>query len=448
MIIRQKSFYAGFFKLLAVIALQNVIVLSVNLADNIMIGGYSESALAGVAAVNQVQFVYHQLVLAIGDALVALASQYWGQNRTEPIIRVASAAFLLSVAIGILLFVVCALFPQKIMSLFTPYPAIIEQGVAYLEIIKYSYLTFAFTAAMLAMMRSVEVVKIAFYISLSTLVINCGINYLLIGGNMGAPEMGVRGAAIGTLVARIVEFIIALCYILFIDKKIRFGFCDFFRLKRSYFADYIKNCIPFLITGVIFGVSTALQTVILGHMSENAIAANSASNAIYQVLKVVIISSASAAAVHIGKAVGEGNMPKIRNLAHTFQVLFVCFGILVSISLFAVRLPILSLYDLSPETRALAESFVLVLCITCIGTSYQMPVSCGIVRGGGDSKFVMINDLISLWGIVLPLLFLGAFVWHWHPVAVVACLNSDQVFKCIAASVKVNRYRWIKKLTR
>ena len=203
-----------------------------------------------------------------------------------------------------------------------------------------------------------------------------------------------------------------------------------------------------MITGIIFGVSTALQTVILGHMSENAIAANSASNAIYQVLKVIIISSASAAAVYIGKAVGEGDIKRIRHLTHTFQVIFISFGVIVSLLLLAVRLPILSLYNLTPETRSLAESFVLVLCITCLGTSYQMPVACGIIRGGGDSKFVMINDLISLWVIVLPLSFVGAFVWHWHPVAVVACLNSDQIFKCVAASIKVNRYRWIKKLTR
>lgn len=448
MIIRQKSFYAEFFKLLSILVLQNVIVLSVNLADNIMIGGYSEAALAGVAAINQVQFVYHQLTIGIGEALVVLGSQYWGQKRTEPIKLVASGAFLLAAFTGILLFTLCALFPRQIMTLFTPYDNIIEQGVMYLEIIKYSYLTFALTAAFLAMMRSTEVVKIAFYISLSTLVINCGINYLLIGGNLGAPEMGIRGAAIGTLTARIVEFIIALCYILFIDKKIKFKVKDFLNIKKAYISDYIKNCIPFLVTGIIFGVSTALQTVILGHISENAIAANSASNAIYQVLKVIIISSASASAVYIGKAVGENDRPKIKNLTHTFQLLFICFGLVVSALLFWVRIPVLNLYDLSPETRVLAENFILVLCVTAIGTSYQMPVSCGIVRGGGDSKFVMINDLISLWGIVLPLSFLGAFVWHWHPVAVVACLNSDQVFKCVAASIKVNRYRWIKKLTR
>ena len=448
MFVKEKKFYIDYFKLLGFMVLQNVIVLSVNLADNIMIGGYSESALAGVAAINQVQFVYHQLTIGLVDALVALASQYWGQRKTEPIKRVATGAFFMAVFIGFLLFLMCALFPRQIMTFFTPYPEIIEQGVMYLDIIKYSYLTFALTATILAMMRSVEVVKIAFYVSLSTLVLNCGINYLLIGGNLGAPEMGVRGAAIGTLVARIVEFIIAVCYIIFADKKIKYKVKDFIVLKKEYISDYVKNCIPFLITGIIFGGSTALQTVILGHMSENAIAANSASNAIYQLLKVVIISSAGAAAVNIGKAVGEGDMPKIKKFTHTFQVMFVCFGLLVSVLLFLLRMPILNLYDLTPETRVLAESFVLILCVTCIGTGYQMPVACGIVRGGGDSKFVMINDLISLWGIVLPISFLGAFVWGWHPVLVVFSLNSDQLFKCIAASVKVNRYKWIKKLTR
>lgn len=448
MVIKEKGFYKGFFRLLILIALQNVIVLGVNLADNIMIGSYSEAALSGVAAINQIQFIYQQLVIGIGDAMVVLASQYWGTKNVSPIRKIASGAYLTAFLLGVFLFVLCSVFPTQIVSCFTSYPDIIREGVSYLEIIKYSYLTFALTSALLAMMRSVEVVNIAFYISLSTLVINCSINYLLIGGNLGAPEMGVRGAAIGTLTARIVEFLIAFIYVIFVDKRIKFKFRDFFVLKKLYVYDYIKAYIPFFITGIIFGGSTALQTVILGHMSESAIAANSASNALYQVLKVIIISSASASAVYIGKTIGEGNIPKVKNLTHTFQIIFVCLGIITSLLLFLLRMPILNLYSLSEETRKLAESFILVLCVTCIGTSYQMPVSCGIIRGGGDPKFVMYNDFVSLWLIVLPISFMGAFVWNWHPTVVVACLNSDQIFKCLAASIKVNRYKWIKKLTR
>ena len=130
------------------------------------------------------------------------------------------------------------------------------------------------------------------------------------------------------------------------------------------------------------------------------------------------------------------------------QFIFIAIGLLTSIVLYIIKTPILNLYDISEATRSYAESFILVLCVTCIGTSYQMPVLVGIVRGGGDSRFVLINDLISIWGIVLPLSFLAAFVFNWPPVAVVFCLNADQLFKCGAAAVKVNKFNWIKKLTR
>ena len=136
-----------------------------------------------------------------------------------------------------------------------------------------------------------------------------------------------------------------------------------------------------------------------------------------------------------------------------FLLMFVGIGVCTSTLLFLLRVPIVNLYaaispDLSPETYQMALDFILVLCVTGFGTAYQMPVSTGIVRGGGDAKFVMVNDLISIWGIVIPVSLLAAFVFEWPPVVVIACLNADQVFKCGAAFIKVNRYRWMKKLTR
>ena len=155
-----------------------------------------------------------------------------------------------------------------------------------------------------------------------------------------------------------------------------------------------------------------------------------------------------ATAIIIGKTIGQNDMPKLREVVKTVQVIFLIIGGLTSIVLFFLRFPILSLYDLSPETKEMANRFILVLCVTCIGTAYEMPVITGIIRGGGDSRFVFVNDLISIWGIVLPLSFLAAFVFRWDPAVVVFCLNSDQIFKCAAAAIKANRYTWMKKLTR
>ena len=143
----------------------------------------------------------------------------------------------------------------------------------------------------------------------------------------------------------------------------------------------------------------------------------------------------------------EGKIEKTKEYAKTMQLIFVGVGLLTGITLFLLRTPIIAAYKISDEAKELANGFLTVLSVTAVGTAYQMPTNTGIVRGGGDAKYVLRMDLISIWGIVLPLSFLAAFVFRWHPVAVIACLNADQVFKSIPAIIKCNRFRWIKKLT-
>lgn len=445
---KEKSFYKNFFSLFWVIVLQNVIVLGVNLADNIMVGAYNETSLSGVASVNQIQFIFQQIIMGLSDALVVNGSQYWGQKRTEPIKSLSCGALIVGISVGIVLFCAATFFPEKVVGIFTPDKAIIAEGVKYISIIKYTYIIFAATNLLLALLRSVETVKVSFYISIVTFVINCTINYTLIEGRFGAPEMGVRGAAIGTLTARIIELCIVIAYLAFYDKKLKVTLRDYIHADKTYVGDYLKRCGYFVTVAAMFGVSTALQTVILGHMNESAIAANSVATTLFQVLKVASVGAASATSIIIGKTIGKGDTKKLKGYVNTLQIMFIIIGLIISALLFVLRYPILSCYDLSPETERMAEQFILVLCVTCIGTAYEMPVIVGIIRGGGDSKFVFINDLVSIWGIVLPLSFVAAFVLEWEPFVIVFCLNSDQIFKCAAAAIRVNGYKWVKKLTR
>jgi len=445
---KDKSFYQTFFKLFSMIVLQNVIVLSVNLVDNIMIGAYSETALSGVAAVNQIQFVFQQLTIGIGDALVVMGSQYWGQGRTAPVKQIGKAALMVGLLGGIVLFLLATFFPEAVVGLFTKSDAIIEEGVRYLKVVRWTYLLFGVSAVLLSLLRTVEVVRISLVVSITALITNCIFNYLLIEGNLGAPELGAVGAAIGTLIARALELLIVVVYCLFIDKRLRIRIADIVKTDRVLVFDYLKHCRFFIVAALMFGVSTALQTVVLGHMNDSAIAANSIASNLFQILKVMSVGAASATSIIIGKTIGKGDMRKLREYVKTFQIIFLIIGLLTGVTLFLLRMFILSFYELSPETHAMTKNFILVLCFTGMGTAYEMPVITGIIRGGGDSKFVFVNDLISIWGIVLPLSFLAAFVFKWDPAIVLLCLNSDQVFKCAAAAIKANRYTWIKKLTR
>lgn len=445
---RTQPFLKHFFIIYIPLVLQTVITLAVNLTDNIMLGAYSEAALSGVTAVNQIQFVYQQLLFALGDGLVIFCSQYWGKQQTDPMKKISSVSMRAGLGVAIVLFVVLTIFPQQAVGLFTTDGAIIAEGVEYMNIVKYSYLVFAVSILLLAALRSVETVKIALYTSIMTFVINCGINYVLIFGKFGAPEMGAAGAAVGTLAARIIEFIVVLIYVFKVDKKLRLRVKDYLKTDKLLTKDYFKVCTPMLFVQGLWGLNTALQTVILGHMTSAAIAANSAANALFMLVKATSVGAASTASVIIGKTIGTGDLDRVKQYSKKLQLTFLTIGIVSGIALFFLRIPVLQLYDLAPETEKMANQFLIILSVVNVGMAYQMPTNQGIIRGGGSAMFVVKMDLISIWAIVLPLSFVMAFVVKAPPAVVVCCLNADQIFKCVPAFIKANYGKWIKQLTR
>jgi putative MATE family efflux protein len=444
---REKSFYKNFFSLCLVLVLNNVILLGVNLADNIMLGNYSEAALSGATACNQLQFVFQQLILGVGNTMVMMGSQHWGQKNTDAVKRLANGALICGLFIGGVLFLLATVMPRQLVMIFTDSEEFIAEGIKYLRIIKFTYPVFALTNILLPTLRAVESVRIGFAVSLFTLVTNISLNYVLIFGKLGFSAMGSEGAAIATLISRVVELLVVVVYLAAIDQKLKWRIRDLRRFELPVFKTFVLTCLPLVLCDGLFGVSTALQTAILGHMNDAAISANSVASTLFQLLKVAAVGCAGAAAVIVGRTIGEGKLEKTKEYAKTMQLIFVGVGLLTGITLFLLRTPIIAAYKISDEAKELANGFLTVLSVTAVGTAYQMPTNTGIVRGGGDAKYVLRMDLISIWGIVLPLSFLAAFVFRWHPVAVIACLNADQVFKSIPAIIKCNRFRWIKKLT-
>lgn len=443
-----KNFYRNFFSIYAALVLQNVITISVNLADNMMLGAYSETSLAGVAAVNQIQFVFQQILMALGDGLVIFCSQYWGRKQVEPMKKIAASAMHAGLLVAVLLFVLVSVFPNKAVGIFTTDGPIIGEGVRYLAIIRFTYLFFAVTQILLATLRSVEVVKIAFMLSVMTFFVNCGINYVLIYGRFGAPEMGTAGAAIGTLVARIVECGVLLCFVAKKEKNLRLHIRDYFQFDKVLCKDYLRITSPMVLVQGLWGINTALQTAILGHMTAAAIAANSAASTLFLMVKSTAVGAASTASIIIGKTIGTGNIKQVKDYARVLQRMFLVIGIFSGILLFFIRIPVLSLYDLSASTKEMANTFLIILSVVCVGMSYQMPTNNGIIRGGGNAMFVVKMDLISIWMIVIPLSFVMAFVVKASPAVVVCCLNADQIFKCVPAFLESHYGNWIKKLTR
>lgn len=398
LLMRDRSFYHTFLILAGTLILEQAVVLSVNLADNLMIGSYNETALAAVAAVNQIVFVVQQVIYGVTNGVIVLSSQYWGKQQTAPIRRLVCLGLRLEAALSMLFFAVVSLWPAQCVGLFVTDAAIIAEGVRYLRVIRFTFPFFAVTTVLLGAMRSVETVSLALKVSVVSLVTNCVINYILIFGRFGAPELGVVGAAIGTLAA-------------------------------------------------MWGVLNAIQTAILGHMTASAVAAYSISSTAFLLLKVTSVGACTAASIMVGKQIGSGGK-QLRTMVYTMQLLFAGLGAALGIVLFFLRIPLLRVYRISDETRYLANAFFLIQSVVLLTMSYQMPTNAGILRGGGDTRFALVLDLISFWAIVIPLSYLAAFRWHASPIVVVMLLNSDQVFKCIPAFLRVNRFRWVHSLTR
>lgn len=446
---RDRYFYKTFFSLSSVIILQNLLTYSVNLADNIMIGKYSEVAMSGVSLANQVQFLLQMFAMGAANGVGVLAAQYWGKGDTKPIKKIFTSAAIIATVLSALLGLAVIIFPEAVLGLLTDKTNEIAQGSEYIVIMGFSYCIFTLTQLFLSMLRSVETVKIGFVINAVSLVVNISLNYMLIFGNFGCPEMGVEGAAIATLTARYVEFIIVAFYVFRLDKKIKMNVRDLFVLDKTYIKDYLKTGLPLIGSATSWGIAMGLQTAILGRIESDAVlGANSIATTIFQVVSVLYTSTSNSASVIIGKTVGEKDIPRVKLYSKRLQIIFLVIGLVSGLVMFLSCDGIISLYNVADETKALARSFIYILSITIIGSCYEAPALCGIVSGGGDTKFVLYNDIIFMWCIVLPLSFFSAFVWHLPIPVTFFFLKSDQILKCFVAVVKVNRFKWIKELTR
>lgn len=448
---RDRNFYRQFFRLIFFIALQNIIVLSVNLADNVMLGAYSENALSGVALVNQLQFLMQMLIGGVSEGMCVLTAQYWGSRDTATIKKLTGCGLLLVTGVTLVFFTAATLWGRQILELLVgnkgDVAGVLGEGMAYLRIISWTYILLGLTAVLLGSLRSAEIVRLGTVVSLTTLVVNVSLNYCLIFGRLGFPEMGTRGAALATLIARGVELLLVLVYVLCIDRKLRIRLKDLAGAGMALWRDYIRVSVPVILSGGSWGIAMFIQAAVIGRLGTSAIAANSIAGTLFQLVSVVAYAGASASAVLTGKLVGAGEIEELKPKVNAMQVIFLFIGLLTGATLLLLKGWIVSLYDVSEEARNLAIQFLLVLSVTSVGTAYQCSCLTGIVRGGGNPRFVFYNDLIFMWGLVLPASLLGAFVWKLPPVWVFALLKSDQILKCFVAAVEVNRYKWVRKLT-
>ena len=444
---KDRSFYRSLVTLAVPISLQNLVTFAVSFADNVMIGSLGDDAISGVYIGGQLQSVLQMFVGGIEGAILILAAQYWGKKDTQSIRKVVSIGIKFALAVGLLSSLVAVLFPQWVIRAFTTEPGVIQEGAAYVQIVGFTYLFFSVSQVMIAAMRSVGTARIGLYISCMALVINVCLNYVFIFGHFGFPAMGVRGAALATLVSRILEMCVGVGYVFFVDKKLRFGLKDLLHTDRQLLRDFIRYGLPVIGGQVVWAINSLANTKILGYYSAGVIAAASITGMLHNLVYVWMNGMSSAVGIITGKTVGAGQYEKMKEYSKTVQMIFLFVGLISGAAVFLARDGFISLYNASPEAQAYSRQFINVISVTIIGTCYQAACLFGLVKSGGDISFVFKNDTIFVFLVVIPssllAMWLGAPPW-----VVFACLKCDQILKCFVAIVKINRYNWMKNLTR
>ena len=445
---RDRNFYRTLAALALPISLQNLITFAVGFADNLMVSQLGDAAVSGVYMGNQIQTFLQLLLTGVVQTTGILAAQYWGKRDMTSIKQIVSLSMRAGLSLGLITMLAALLFPSQLIGLLTPDLDVIAEGTIYLTIVAWSFLFYAVSQIIIAAMRSVENARVGMHISLIALVFNIGLNYILIFGKFGAPAMGIRGAAIATLISRFVECAAAMIYARFLDTKMNLRLADFFcRVNRLLAGDFLRYGAPIMAGEIVWAINTITQSGILGHFSKEVISASSIAGNMHNLVYIWVRGLASAVSVITGKTVGSGDVERVKEYARTTQIFFIGVGLFTCSFILAIRGVFVSFFAVSDAARDYAVQFLIVMAISMLGTCYQMPCLSGLVKAGGDTSFVFKNDTIHVFCVVLPSALLASYLGA-HPAVVFACLKCDQILKCFVAVVKVNRYKWIRNLTR
>lgn len=447
-LLKDKVFYKNIIAIAIPIALQNLISFGVNMTDTVMIGSLGQTQLSAVSLANQVFFIFNILTFGISSGACVLTAQYWGKGDTAAIRRVFAIALDIAVLFSLLFSAAALFFPHEIMCLFSTEAPVIAEGVKYLRIMAFAYFFFGITNTYLTVLRSIENVHISLIVFGTSFIVNVIVNYILIFGKLGFPAMGVVGAAIGTLTARITEFLMISIYIIFVEKKIRFSFKDMLKLDKILFRDYISYGIPVLFNELLWSVGSSMQSVIIGRIGSDFVAANSIVSVFQQLTTIIIFGVASAAAVVVGKAVGSGQNDYVRKCADTLLLLSVGIGIFGAATLLSLRGIAVSFYNVPDATKALAQTLMIIAAINVFFVSVNAINLIGTLRGAGDTKFVFAADTIMIWVLAAPLGMLTGWVFKLPFWIVYFCLKIDEPIKAIVAVARIKGSKWVKNVTR
>ena len=443
-----KNFYRTVLAITLPIALQNVISLGVNVMDTVMLGQLGDLALSAANLGSQPFMILNSICFGLASGAAVLIAQYWGRRDMLRIRQLFAISLRCVLAAAAILSVAGLFFPEWCMSIFSNEAEVITAGAGYLRVLALSFVCFGFSSCYIMCLRGVEQVKISMVVYGTSFFVNVFFNYCFIFGKIGFPALGIPGAAWGTVIARVWECAVVLFYMCRIEKVVEFTPSWLFKGRSGLIGDYVKNSVPIVGNELLYGMGTAAANLIIGHMSSQFVAAASISNVVIQVISVFNWGVSNAAAVLVGKTIGEGRRHEVEKVANSLLAISFLLGLTSGILLLVCRSGIVSLYAISDEAGLLTYDLLTLLSFLQPFQTLVTTMLVGVLRGGGDVRTNFILDCGLQWIVGIPLAALAAFVWHWPPLLVFLMLRADYPFKLLIGGLRLHSGRWVRTVTR
>ena len=439
-------FYKKLLTIALPVAMQSIITTGVNLVDTIMLGQLGETALSASSLANQFISLFLFFCMGISMGASVLTSRYWGAGDFTSLKKVITIALRFGIILA-LAFTVCNVAaPQQILRLYSNEPHIIEAGAVYLRWSTITYVLMALSTVSTNILRSVDLSRVPFFAAVSAFLVNIGANYVFIFGKWGAPKLGIAGAALGTVIARVVETGIICGYLFFVDQTVRYRVRDIFSRCRDLLWEFLRISLPVMLSDGLLGVGDSMLAMVMGHIGSQFVSANAITMVVQRISTIFITGIAFASCFITGQTLGAGHIQKAKKQGVTFLVLGFAIGSVAGLIIYLIRTPIINAYNITQETKAIAEQLMDAISLIVIFRSTNSILTKGVLRGGGDTRFLLLADTVTMWAVAIPLGAMAGLVWRLPAFWVFVCLHADQIIKAFWCVFRLKSGKWIKKI--
>lgn len=434
-------------KLVVPITLQSLMLSLVGFTDAVMMGFLNQDSLSAVSLAGQVQFVYNLFIFAVTGGVSILAAQYWGIKDKDTVEKILGIGLKIIVPVSLIFTVGALFFPKLLMKCFASDEILISLGADYLRTVGISYLFLGISQIYLCIMKNCGHAGKSSLISSVSVLLNILFNWLLIFGVGFFPRMEIKGAALATVISKIVELIWTLAVMLHKDSlKMRLKYV--LHTDKSLMNDYFRYAFPVLGNQLAWGMGFTMYSVILGHLGSDAAAANSIANIIKNLSICVCQGVASASAVIIGEELGKGMIDKARQYGSKLCRISLICGIVSGLLILCI-IPFVPFFSTISDT---SQNYLRIMLVVCsyyvIGKAMNMTVIGGIFPAGGDSRFGFKCDTITMWCVTVPIGIIFAFLLKMPVTVVYIAINIDEIIKLPAVYKHYRQYRWLNNLTK